>query len=97
MKAEVFDKVIEAGSVAAQAGAGIHRLKGEVTETLEDGIHSAKRAARQGLRATEDLVDDARYQLKQRPFATAGISFAVGVGLGSVAGILLARKDRSRT
>ena len=94
MKAEMLDKVIDAGAFAAQTGAGVHRMKGVVTEALEDGINSAKRAARHGRRAMEDLVDDARYQLKQRVLATAGVSLAVGVVVGTIAGILLARKDR---
>jgi len=94
MKAEMLDKVIEAGSAAVQAGVGVHRMKEAVTEALEDGINSAKRASRRGRRAVEDLVDDARYELKQRPFGTAGISFAVGTALGTVAGILLTRNGR---
>ena len=94
MKAEMLDKVIEAGAAAAQAGAGVHRMKGALTEALEDGINSAKRAARRGRRAVDDVVDDARYQLKQRPFGTAGVSLAVGVALGIIAGILLTRKVR---
>ena len=68
-------------------------MKEAVSEALEDGIDSAKRTVRHGRRAVEDLVDDARYELKKRPFETAVISFAGGVVLGTIAGILLTRKD----
>jgi ElaB/YqjD/DUF883 family membrane-anchored ribosome-binding protein len=91
MKAEVLDKVMETGAVAGQIGAGLGRVKQSVAGAIEDGIDSAKRASRHGRRAAEDFVDDAKYHFKQHPFATIGVFFGVGLGFGTVAGILLAR------
>jgi hypothetical protein len=94
MKAEVLDKVIQAASITAEVGAGVGHMKEAVAEFIDDGLKSAKRAARHGRRAAEDLVDDARYQFKQRPVGTAAICFAIGLGLGTVMTILLAPKGR---
>jgi len=94
MKPELLDKVIQTGSVTAQVGAGVSRLKEAVADSIDDGLNSAKRTAKHGRRAAEELVDDARYQFKQRPFAALGISFAVGLGVGTVITILLAPKVR---
>jgi ElaB/YqjD/DUF883 family membrane-anchored ribosome-binding protein len=94
MKAEVLEKVIDAGATAAQLGAGVGRAKEAVADTVEDGINTAKRAVKQGRRAAEDLVDDAEYQVKQHPLSTVGVSFGIGLGLGAVIGMLLARNVR---
>jgi ElaB/YqjD/DUF883 family membrane-anchored ribosome-binding protein len=91
MKAEVLNKVVEVGAAAAQMGAGVERVKETVADAVEDGINTAKRAVKQGRRAAEDLVDDAEYQVKQRPLSAVGVSFAIGLGLGAMIGILLAR------
>ena len=90
MKFELLDKVIQTGSVTAQVGAGVSRLKEAVADSIDDGLNSAKRTAKHGQRRAEELVDDARYQFKQRPFTALGISFAVGLGVGTVLTILLA-------
>ena len=92
MKAEVLDKVTAVKSAAAQVEAGIGRVKEAVADGVENGIKTAKRAVRQGGRRAEDLVDDAEYQVKQHPLSAVGISFGIGLGLGSVIGLLLARK-----
>ena len=94
MKAEVLDKLIQAGTVTAQVEAGVGHLKEAAAEAIDDGLKSAKRAARHGWRAAEDLVDDARYQIKQRPIGTAAVCFAIGLGLGTVITTLLAPKGR---
>jgi len=92
MKAEVLDKVKAVNAAAAQVEAGVGRVKETVVDGFEDGIKTAKRAIRQGRRAAEDFVDDAEYQVKKHPFSAVAISFGVGLGLGSVIGLLLARK-----
>jgi ElaB/YqjD/DUF883 family membrane-anchored ribosome-binding protein len=91
MKADVFEKVMDVGATAAQLGAGVGRVKETVADAVEDGISATKRAVKQGRRAAEDLVDDAEYQVKQRPLSAVGVSFGIGLGLGAVIGVLLAR------
>ncbi len=91
MKAEVLEKVIDVGATAAQLGAGVGRMKEAVADAVEDGINVAKRAVKQGRREAEDLVDDTEYQVKQHPFSAVGVSFGIGLGLGAVIGVLLAR------
>jgi ElaB/YqjD/DUF883 family membrane-anchored ribosome-binding protein len=90
MKGEVLDKVIGVGATPVQIGAEVERMKEAVAEAVEDGISTAKRAIQQGRRAAEALVDDAEYQVKQRPFSAVGVSFGIGLGPGAVIGILLA-------
>ena len=92
MKAEVLEKVLETGAVAGQIGAGVGRMKEVVAGAIDDGIESAKRTSKRGRRAAEDFLDDAKYQLKQHPFETVAISFGIGLGLGAIAGVLLAPK-----
>src|SRR5678816_399339 len=91
MKGEVLDKVIGAGATAVQDGLEVGRVKEAVAHAVEDGIRAAKRAAKQGHRAAEDLVDDAEYQVKQRPLGAVGVAFGIGLGLGTLIGVLLAR------
>ena len=91
MKAEVLDKAIEVGAAVAQMRAGVGRMKETVADAVEDGLSAAKRAVKQGCRAAEDLVDDAEYQVKQHPLSAVGVSFGIGLGLGAVIGVLLAR------
>ena len=94
MKVELLDKVTDAAMARVRLRAEAARMKEAVADAVEDGIHSAKRAVKQGRRAAEDLVDDAGYQVKQHPFSALGISFGIGLGLGAVIGILVTRNGR---
>ena len=93
MKAEVLDKVTEVSAAAAQFGAEMGRVKDAVTDAFEDGIKAAKSAVKQGRRKAEDLVDDAEYRVKRHPLNALGVTFGIGLGLGTVIGILLARNE----
>jgi ElaB/YqjD/DUF883 family membrane-anchored ribosome-binding protein len=95
MKDEVRDKVTDIGGAAAQLAAGIGSVKEAVADAVEERIDTAKRAAKQGRRAAEDLVDEAERQVKQHPLSTLGVFFGIGLGLGAVIGILLARNGHS--
>ncbi len=88
MQTEILEKTIE---VRDQLGAEVKRVKEAVVDAVEDKLVAAKRAVKQGRRAAEDLVDDAEYQVKQRPFSALGVSFGIGLGLGAAIGVLLAR------
>lgn len=92
MQTEIREKTIE---VRDQIGAEVKRVKEVVADTVDNGIVAAKRAVKQGRRAAEDLVDDAEYRIKQRPFSTLGVTLGIGVGLGAAIGVLLARNGRN--
>ena len=91
MKAEVLDRVTDLSDTAAQLQVGVGRLKEAVADEVEDGIATTKRSLKQGRRAAEDLVDDAEHHVKKHPLGTLGMSFGVGMGLGTVIGFLLRR------
>ena len=91
MKSELLDKITDVGSAAVQLEAGVGRVKQNVGDAVEDGIKAASRVIKRGRRAAEGAVDDAAYQVKQHPLSTVGISFSIGLGLGAVVGMLLAR------
>lgn len=92
MQTEIIEKTKE---VRNQLGAEVKRVKEVVSGAVDNGVVAAKRAVKQGRRAAEDLVDDAEYQIKQRPFRALGVTFGIGVGLGAAIGVLLARNGRN--
>jgi len=92
MQTEIREKTVE---VRDQLEAEVKRVKKAVTDAVDNGVVAAKRAVKQGRRAAEDIVDDAEYRIKQRPFSALGVTFGVGMGLGAVIGVLLARNGRN--
>jgi ElaB/YqjD/DUF883 family membrane-anchored ribosome-binding protein len=58
-------------------------MKSVVSEAVEDGVKSAVKAIRQGRDAADDILDDAKHRIKQRPFDAMGVVFAVGVLTGA--------------
>ena len=61
----------------------VSNIKTVVSEAVEDGVKSAVKAIKQGRNAAEDVLDDAKHHIKQRPFDAMGIVFAVGVLTGA--------------
>jgi ElaB/YqjD/DUF883 family membrane-anchored ribosome-binding protein len=58
------------------------RFKAATVEAIEDSMNTARRAAKQGYRATEDFVDDTTHRIKRDPLRALGLSFVVGAALG---------------
>jgi ElaB/YqjD/DUF883 family membrane-anchored ribosome-binding protein len=88
MQTEMLEKNIE---VRDQLGAEVKRVKEAVADAVDNGVVAARRVVKQGRRAAGDFVDDAEYQVKQRPFSALGVTFGIGLGLGAAIGALLAR------
>src|SRR5688572_2231830 len=90
MRSELIEKVtgVEAGT---RFDAQVQRMEEAVVDAVEGVVRATKRAAKKGRRATEDLVDDAEYQVKQHPLATVGICLGLGLGVGAVIGAVLGR------
>jgi ElaB/YqjD/DUF883 family membrane-anchored ribosome-binding protein len=74
---------------------GVDGLKERVEEKFEGAVSEAKRMAKKGRYAAEDLIDDAEYKIKKAPFRSVGVMFAAGLGLGLVAGVLAARMSHA--
>jgi ElaB/YqjD/DUF883 family membrane-anchored ribosome-binding protein len=58
------------------------RLKGVVSDAVEDSLVTARRAAKRGYNSAEDLVDDAAHEIKRHPFRSVVCAFAVGAFAG---------------
>ena len=71
----------------------VSRLKGIVTEAVEEGVESAVKAINQGRDAAGDAIYQARGTVKQKPFQAMGVVFAAGVLVGSMIGWLNTRRS----
>lgn len=66
------------------------RLKGAVTDAVDDSLVTAKRAVRRGYESAEDFVDETSHRIKRYPLRSVVCAFACG----AVAGWLLFRNRR---
>lgn len=64
---------------------GLAEVKHRFTDTLEDGVRSARRAVKHGRDTMEDIIEDTQHAVKQKPFGAVGIAFAAGILAGGVA------------
>ena len=55
----------------------------------------ARRIAKRGRYAAEDLVDETTYRIKRDPLRSVAITFAIGLGVGALAGWMAGRAQRS--
>lgn len=62
----------------------VSRMRGIVTEAVEEGVESAMRALEQGREAANDAIIDARRAIKRNPLQAAGIVFAAGIVIGTL-------------
>jgi len=71
----------------------VSRIKSIVTDAVEDGVQSAVRAVKQGRDAAGDVLHDARYAIKRKPFQAAGILLAAGVVIGGLVALIALQRD----
>ncbi len=99
MKEGLAQKALHIGVKAGRLGYEAERVKtvvsDAVSDTLEDGVHAAKRAVKRSRYAAEDLVDETTYRIKQHPLRSVGITLGVGFGVGLIVGWLASRKAKS--
>jgi ElaB/YqjD/DUF883 family membrane-anchored ribosome-binding protein len=88
MPAELLEKPAEGEAPALD----VARLKTIIVDAVEDGVHAATQAMKRGRHAAEDLVEDAKHTVKQKPFQTVGIAFAAGILTGGLLGWLVLRR-----
>lgn len=63
-----------------------------VADAFEDGVGAARRVAKQGGDAAEELLDDTLQRLQRHPVETIVVTFAVGVAAGIAIGWMVKRR-----
>ena len=82
-------RVVEACHQAAHVSREARLLKSLAADTVEDGIHAAKRAmksVRRRVAALGDLSDQTAHRVKRTPLTAVAIALGLGVVVGLVAG-----------
>jgi ElaB/YqjD/DUF883 family membrane-anchored ribosome-binding protein len=93
-KSGLLGKAVHAGERVVELGAEAARLKVRASHAVEDTMVEARRLAKRGRYATEDLVDETVYRIKRDPLRSIAVTFAVGLGIGALAGWLTGRSGR---
>ena len=83
-----------AGAQVAQVGVEAARVKERMEQAVEDGLTAARRAAKRGRYAAEDLLDETTHCVKQNPISAVAVSFWAGFGLGAIAALIASRNHR---
>jgi ElaB/YqjD/DUF883 family membrane-anchored ribosome-binding protein len=58
------------------------RLRGVVTEAVDESLVNARRAARRGYNSAEDLIEEASHEIKRHPLRSVLCSLAIGALIG---------------
>jgi ElaB/YqjD/DUF883 family membrane-anchored ribosome-binding protein len=93
-KSGLLGKAVHAGERVVGLGVEASRLKVRASHAAEDAMTEARRLAKRGRYAAEDLVDETTHRIKRDPLRSVAITFAVGLGVGALAGWLAGRGGR---
>ncbi len=80
------------GEQVAETARKASRAASAVADALEDGVGAARRVAKQGGDAAEELFDDTVKRLQRHPIETIAVTFAVGMAAGILIGWMLKRR-----
>jgi ElaB/YqjD/DUF883 family membrane-anchored ribosome-binding protein len=86
-------QILEKAPTVDEVVRGVSRIKSVVTDAMDDGIRSARRAAKQGKAFAQDTIHDARYAIKRKPLQSAAVVLAAGVVIGSFITWILSPRD----
>ena len=93
-KNSLLGKARHVGERLMEVGDEVSRLKTEASQAVEDGMIAARRLARRGRAATEDLIDEATDLVKRDPLRSVAMGLAIGFGLGALVVWLATRNVR---
>jgi ElaB/YqjD/DUF883 family membrane-anchored ribosome-binding protein len=90
MTQSMLDQV---GEKAAETAHKASRATSAIADALEDGVAAARRAARQGGCAAEELLDDTKKCVKRHPIETVVTTFVAGMATGALIGWMTKRRQ----
>jgi ElaB/YqjD/DUF883 family membrane-anchored ribosome-binding protein len=80
------------GEQIAESARKASRATSAVADAIEDGMGAARRVAKQGGDAAEELLDDTTKRLQRHPIETVVVTFAIGVSAGIAIGWMMKRR-----
>jgi ElaB/YqjD/DUF883 family membrane-anchored ribosome-binding protein len=89
-------KVLNTGVHFAEVGVDALLTKAKLSQTVEDGVYKAKRLAKRGRYAAEDLVDETAHRIKRDPLRSIAVTFGIAFGLGALTAWLATRMGERR-
>jgi ElaB/YqjD/DUF883 family membrane-anchored ribosome-binding protein len=91
----VLKKGLNTGVRVAQVGVDALLTKAKLSQTVEDSVYKAKRLAKRGRYAAEDLVDETAHRIKRDPLRSIAVTFGIAFGLGALTAWLATRNGRA--
>lgn len=88
------DRAIDTVRQVAHGAHEARLLKTLAADTVEDGLHAARRTVTRRIHDIEDLRDAATYRIKRAPFTTVTAALGAGILLGMVFGWFGTRSAR---
>jgi ElaB/YqjD/DUF883 family membrane-anchored ribosome-binding protein len=86
MAESIFEHV---GDQIDETAQKITRAASAVADAFEDGVKTARRVAKRGEIAAEELIDDTKKRVKNNPLESMAVIFAAGVAAGALIGLLI--------
>ena len=83
-KSGLLGKAMHVGERLVEVGGEATRLKTAASHAVEDAVTEAKRFARRGRYAAEDLVENAAHRVKHDPLRSVAFGFALGISIGAL-------------
>jgi ElaB/YqjD/DUF883 family membrane-anchored ribosome-binding protein len=80
------------GEQIAETARKTTRMASAVADAIEDGVGAARRVAKQGGDAAEELFDDTAKRLQRHPIETIAVTFVAGIAAGIVIGWMVKRR-----
>jgi hypothetical protein len=90
-----FKEAINTAEKIVHIGMNTEDLRENASQIIEDGMEDAKRLAKRGRYAAEDLIEETAHQIKKEPFRSVGVTFGLGFGLGAALASLIAYRINS--
>jgi len=91
----LFRKTVATGAQVANMGVEAARVRERIEHAVDDKVVAARRAAKRGRYAAEDLLDEATHCIKKNPVSAVAASFWAGFGLGAIAVWLCSRNGNA--
>ena len=82
----------QTGEQIAETARKASRAAAAVGDALEDGVGIARRFAKQGGDAAEELLDDTKKRLQRHPIETVVTTLAIGIAVGILIGWVAKRR-----